>query len=171
VFGRRMAMAAASDLRGELRNPGQPKPTARIPVLADEPLSAAGYRELVESLAALARPMESMRHHLQEIMWHQVGVLRNGADLRQAERAILELEGHLTGLLRPADRTDEKPSSPAHLVRAWAELRNLLLMGLLTTRAAARRTESRGSHFRTDYPKRDDEIWLRHLTFQKDRPA
>ena len=42
------------------------------------------------------------------------------------------------------------------------ELESLLYLGEITARGALARKESRGSHFRTDYTKRDDAGWLKH---------
>ena len=42
------------------------------------------------------------------------------------------------------------------------ELESLLYLGEITARGALAREESRGSHFRTDHPERDDAGWLRH---------
>jgi succinate dehydrogenase / fumarate reductase, flavoprotein subunit len=42
------------------------------------------------------------------------------------------------------------------------ELESLLCLGEIIARGALERKESRGSHFRTDFPKRDDPNWLKH---------
>jgi len=48
--------------------------------------------------------------------------------------------------------------------RAGWELQNLLTIARLMIWAALQRTESRGTHYRSDYPERNDAQWLRHLT-------
>ena len=54
---------------------------------------------------------------------------------------------------------------------AWAEaldVRNLLDVAWLTTRSALERTESRGAHYRSDFPAQDDR-WLANVHIQCDR--
>ncbi len=48
------------------------------------------------------------------------------------------------------------------LTRRGLEAGNLLVLGDAVLRAALARTESRGAHFRRDYPVRQDEEWQRH---------
>jgi L-aspartate oxidase len=48
------------------------------------------------------------------------------------------------------------------LVREWGELRNLLTVGRLILRSALFRQESRGGHFREDFPETRDEAWAVH---------
>ena len=49
--------------------------------------------------------------------------------------------------------------------RAGWELQNLLTIARLMIRAALAREESRGVHFRKDFPERDDARWQRHLVW------
>lgn len=52
---------------------------------------------------------------------------------------------------------------------AWAEwlnVRSILTVAKLTTLGAFTRTESRGSHYRTDYPQRSDATWLCNILLQ-----
>ncbi|GAC1677818.1 MAG: hypothetical protein PVS2B2_14500 [Candidatus Acidiferrum sp.] len=55
----------------------------------------------------------------------------------------------------------EKPGRPEH------ELRNLHSLAMVIARSALARTESRGSHYRSDYPYRDDEDFNKHSAFAK----
>ena len=48
------------------------------------------------------------------------------------------------------------------LVHYW-ELQNALLVARCVAESALRRTESRGSHYRMDYPQQDDKGWLRSI--------
>jgi L-aspartate oxidase len=48
--------------------------------------------------------------------------------------------------------------------REFRRLRSIVTVGLLIARAAVRRQESRGGHFRSDFPDRDDIKWRRHIS-------
>jgi len=88
---------------------------------------------------------------LQALMWDCVGILRSKEWLTRARDALAVNQGELPV---PDDR-------PSH------ELANLLLAGRLVTEAALIREESRGAHYRTDFPQ-PSESWRRHIVFRKD---
>ncbi|HTX57720.1 MAG TPA: L-aspartate oxidase [Candidatus Acidoferrales bacterium] len=81
---------------------------------------------------------------LRNLMYSNVGLVRNEYGLREALSRIAELEA-------------------AH-PQAGNELRNLLVVGRLVTEAALARKESRGSHYRSDYPKPDEALARRSFT-------
>jgi len=83
-------------------------------------------------------------------MWDKVGIIRSGKSLKEAARILATWEGLLP---QPGDR-------PAY------ELSNLVLCARLVTEAALLREESRGAHFRTDFPRTSPE-WQRHIVFKK----
>jgi len=84
--------------------------------------------------------------HLQERMWKDAGLLRDATGLR-AMRA--DLERMKARLVRSADR----PS---------IEFANLHAVAELIVFSALRREESRGAHYRKDFPKRDDVHFAKH---------
>ena len=100
-----------------------------------------------------------LRLGLEELMWQHVGLVRDEAGLGAALDEILDLRVR-------AERVSVPASRRANL--AWMEaldLRNLLDVAELTTRGALARRESRGAHFRSDYPEPDDERWLVKVHF------
>ncbi len=91
------------------------------------------------------------RSELQSLMWDNVGIVRDGVPLREAIAALFAWQAALPP---PSDR-------PGH------ELANLVLCGRLSAEAALIREESRGAHYRLDFPDPRDG-WLRHIVFRRD---
>jgi succinate dehydrogenase / fumarate reductase flavoprotein subunit len=110
-------------------------------------------------VAAEARAVSALRHRLTALMTRKVGVFRVGSELSEAvgELADIEAEYRALRVAPPAGRFDYR------LIAFW-ELGFLIDVSTVVAQAAARRTESRGAHFRPDYPHRDDQQW-RHHTF------
>lgn len=52
--------------------------------------------------------------------------------------------------------------------REQFEFANMLTLALLTMLSALRREESRGGHYREDFPERDDDLWKKHIVHQRD---
>ncbi len=88
--------------------------------------------------------------NLQSVMWDKVGIIRSGKSLREAASILATWESLLA---QPSDR-------PSY------ELNNLVLCARLVTEAALLREESRGAHFRTDFPQTSPE-WQRHIIFRR----
>ena len=92
------------------------------------------------------------REALQALMWQDVGIVRVAESLARAQAALSAWSAS-GGLAPPAGR-------PAQ------ELADLLTCARLVTEAALRRQESRGAHYRTDFPAPREE-WRRHLVFRR----
>jgi L-aspartate oxidase len=88
--------------------------------------------------------------NLQSLMWDKVGIIRSGEGLEEAADIFATWESLLS---EPNDR-------PSY------ELNNLVLCARLVTEAALLREESRGAHFRADFPQTSPE-WQRHSVFRK----
>jgi L-aspartate oxidase len=87
---------------------------------------------------------------LQELLWEKVGIIRDGKGLNQTADILASWQRLLPS---PVDR-------PGH------ELFNLVLAGRLMTEAALLREESRGAHFRSDFPQTSPK-WQRHIVFTR----
>lgn len=94
-------------------------------------------------------PVE-IRQRLQDVMWEKVGIIRNEEALKAANQEIEYLYNHLA-------RGDDN--------LAFIEMVNMLTVAHVVVQAALWRRESRGGHFRSDFPQRDDVRWLKHTSF------
>jgi succinate dehydrogenase/fumarate reductase flavoprotein subunit len=89
---------------------------------------------------------------LQNIMLpYYICLVKHGERMQAALTLVEFLENHLVPKLMAKD---------AHELRLAQETRNMALNAEMMLRASLFRTESRGSHFREDYPRRDDPNWL-----------
>lgn len=96
---------------------------------------------------------------LRSLMWTNCGLLREGQGM---ETAIARLEAwHALIRAAPESRIAE---------REFRRLRSIITSGLLIARAALRRQESRGGHFRSDFPDRDDIKWQKHVSDVREIP-
>ena len=153
VFGRRAGRDMARFAKGQ----GVPD----LPADAHEPVKA----EL--ALLRDRRDGESsarIRDELAAAMMDLCGVFRTEETLRQAVACIRELKERY----RRARVQDKGRIFNTELLDA-RELGYLLDCAEATTASALARTESRGAHYREDFPERDDGEWLRHsLAFHAD---
>ena len=145
VFGARAGIAMLKDVPGSKKNaghlPGVPAPK--------------NWNNSSEKSAEKAKPKPAASNgltQLKELMWKCAGILRSGKELKTAIEAL---------------RTMEIPQS-ARNGRVDHELRNLHTLGSLIARSALTREESRGSHYRSDFPYRDDEKFQKHSLIAKD---
>jgi len=91
-----------------------------------------------------------VRPALQQLMSDHVAVTRSAEGLKKAAKGLEELSTLLSG---------EQPHD--------IETRNLFVNASLVTHAAWLREESRGTHFRTDHPDRDDARWRVHIVWRR----
>jgi succinate dehydrogenase / fumarate reductase flavoprotein subunit len=98
-----------------------------------------------------------LKRELRELMDKHVGVFRTGEGLKAALDAIVELKKRFA----KTHVRDKSPNYNSNLVHVL-ELENLLDLAEVMVTGGLAREESRGAHARRDFPKRNDEDWLKH---------
>ncbi|MBC6432313.1 L-aspartate oxidase [Nostoc sp. HG1] len=158
VFGAQMGQI-------ELENIGLPSET---PVLPLQKFSADASEWHIQQAQ-----LEALREKLPRLVWESAGICREKSKLEtaiatieswQQDFAILPLSKFLL-TLRPAEPASFDIPDVERQLRLWAETRNLLDVADLILKSAAFRTESRGGHYRLDYPQPDPN-WQVHALVQ-----
>jgi L-aspartate oxidase len=104
--------------------------------------------------------LTDVKSSLRSIMWRNAAIERNGDRLAETREIIAFWSRYVMDkTFAPADMGEEA-------IPGW-ELQNMLTACFLITTAAYTRTESRGAHYRVDYPDRDDEHWRLHLLWRR----
>ncbi|MBI5892751.1 MAG: FAD-binding protein [Deltaproteobacteria bacterium] len=124
-------------------------------------------KETAHSIAVITNRRQGergsvIRDELANIMIKNVGVFRDKERLFAAKEKIKELKERYNHVYLE-DKGDIFNTELLETI----ELKNLLTIAECIVLGAINRTESRGAHFRLDYPKRDDETWLKHTMFYK----
>ncbi len=118
-----------------------------------ETLRAVAVRNELAASPRTELDIADVRNSLRSVMWRNVGIERHGDRLAET-REIIEFWGHYV-----MDKVLDDRSG-------W-ETQNMLSVARLITLAASRRTESRGVHFRTDYPAADDAHWRKRQSLRR----
>jgi L-aspartate oxidase len=142
VFGARAAQSMLDD--DSRQGPG-----AEVPLALPTPLTPAEIARLEEIVA-----------RLQAAMWAYAGLLREESTLKQgfaAQQVCAEALAELTGQGKGSRRLSE--------ALAMSRVAQAILASSLA------RTESRGAHFRNDFPKRDDAHFRKHSVFSGGKVA
>jgi L-aspartate oxidase len=108
--------------------------------------------------------VNSLTKSLRKTMYENVGLCRDLEGMKLAYRAHKNLAIKLTQF----EIQTETLNPTLDMVRSWGELRNLTLAGCLITKAALGRSESRGAHYRIDFPKQNVEENVRQYLKLKD---
>jgi succinate dehydrogenase/fumarate reductase flavoprotein subunit len=136
-----------------------------LPTAAPQQISPTHIRERCTFWSMPLRRAEGespnvLRREIESLMWEKVGLVRKGSHLRSALN-------ELHSISERAVRQTACPESAFNL--AWNEaldVTNICLNAELVARGALLREESRGSHFRSDFPRPNPE-WLKHIRLQK----
>ena len=146
VYGARVGDAVAAWVRGRGR------PEAR----EEQVTAAQAEAERVLGQAQGESPW-TLREELGRTMWEKVGIVRGGYKLRQALSELEDLKNRTARLRVPGARAFNLTWHQA------LDLRNLLVASELIARSALLREDSRGAHFREDFPATDHANWLKNI--------
>jgi succinate dehydrogenase/fumarate reductase flavoprotein subunit len=100
---------------------------------------------------------KGLSRSLKKAMWLKVGILRDPEGLREGLEKISDIR---------SKAENASVGKISDLVRCL-ELENMLLLSEVVCQAALLRTESRGSHYRTDCPDEDNTHWLKNIVARK----
>lgn len=106
---------------------------------------------------AIHRPIRDIQSELRRLMWHHVSLVRERDGLFAAQRNLDDLRRQLTAI---------KIDEPASLI-SWQETSNMLHVAAMVIAAALQRCESRGSHWRADYPALDETLHGHHYILSR----
>jgi succinate dehydrogenase / fumarate reductase, flavoprotein subunit len=152
VFGRR-----AGESMADLVLDG-----ARLAEVPGNPAEAARQR-LARFLDGPGESVEAVAQSLKTTMTEDCGVFRDGDALARAREQVRALRQRFAG----ARVMDHSRCFNTDLLAA-AETDHLLTFSEVIVAGAEARKESRGAHYRTDFPKRDDQTWLKHTLAFRD---
>ena len=130
------------------------------------PLAEEMEREFVLKLKSSEgkfRPYQ-IKERLQQVMTAKVGVVRDEGGLKEALEVLDELEEELS----QANVKNSYLPFNQDLID-YFEVRNMLDFSKLVTRSALLRQESRGAHYRRDFPNRDEENFRKNIFVEGDR--
>jgi len=140
VYGRLAGRQIVEELTGQPAVPAARETPERI--RSDVSRSTRGELNLPD-----------VQSSLRSLLWRNVGIVRNAEDLAEADALIEFWQGYVL------DKVFDQPAG-------W-ELQNMLTLGRLMAQAANLRTETRGVHYRVDYPERDDDHWQKHIRMER----
>src|SRR5438874_9508742 len=143
VFGARAGVDAAHEAK---------KNQVTFPQPLEHKIPASSKTEL---------DVTDVKSSLRSVMWRNVGIEREGDRLAETREIIAFWSRYVM------DKTFNPSEIGATAAVAGWELQNMLTACFLITAAAYTRTESRGTHFRLDYPERDDAHWRLHLLWRR----
>ena len=138
VFGARAGQAILNDCKFAK------KKAAKWPAAA----AASEKAPVKKTGAAPSSPAAETEtlHKVRAVVWKDAGIIRNGRDLKEGLEALAGLE----------------PARSAEPSRGTRELRHIWQLAQLIVRSALAREESRGGHYRSDFPFRDEEKFGMH---------
>jgi fumarate reductase flavoprotein subunit len=115
---------------------------------ADEQAIEAAVQDALAPFQRPAQTLNPIREALFDCMWTDVGIMRDAPGLLRARGTLAQLQDRLSGL---GVAGGERAFNPTW--HDWLNLRSLITVSQVITEAALAREDSRGAHFREDFPQ------------------
>jgi len=112
-------------------------------------------RELVSARGS--ENLKELQRLLKTIMWNKAGIVRNEKGLNEALEEIISLKKRAHNV--HVETYGELTSA--------IKLNNMLVVSEMVVRSALLRDESRGAHYRSDYPEENNKEWLKNIVISK----
>jgi succinate dehydrogenase / fumarate reductase flavoprotein subunit/fumarate reductase flavoprotein subunit len=151
VFGGIAGDSMANDMISRELAPFDEKQVAEIIKQAEAPLGREGL------------DLYPFREALRSSNWEKLGIIREGKALREALQTVQELKEKM-------DWVGIAGGSAYNISwNDWLNLRNLLDASEMIGRSALERKESRGAHYRSDFPKKNNREYLRNFFIKREK--
>lgn len=111
------------------------------------------FRNLIRSFRNGRFRVHELRVMVRRAMWNNCGIIRDEDKLTQLLQYLEEIKGKLNEIYA---------STRSEILEAF-ELQSLVKVSEMVALSALNRRESRGAHYRSDFPKRNDNEWLKHI--------
>ncbi|RLI44906.1 fumarate reductase/succinate dehydrogenase flavoprotein subunit, partial [Candidatus Bathyarchaeota archaeon] len=135
------------------------KPSIDLAQVENEIEHAQSFLERKEGI----RPVQ-VRTKLANLMWDKVGIFRTGKELQEA---VLEIERMQREDIPRLYVMGKGTRYNHEWIKAF-EVENMVLTSEMIARAALMREETRGAHYRKDFPKTDNENWFVNIVIKQE---
>jgi len=151
VYGRRAGRKAAALVKDSRVNLAQPE---------DDAIPNSERAWLAGLLSRDSGPLQSdVRMNCRMLAHNKLGPIREGRTLNEALEEYERIEREDVPIMRLDEQARSSDKVRGEELESALSVRNLALLGRILAVAALKRTESRGAHFRLDYPDTDDVRW------------
>jgi succinate dehydrogenase / fumarate reductase flavoprotein subunit len=166
VFGKIVggeAAKLAKEVEGEIKESGGP---SSVQLNVDN----NNQKEFEDNEIFIVKEPIKFRNEIQELMKQNAGIIREETKLQNGLKRILELKKEFyskDNILKEFKIDDDEGNGEKNVVLTW-QIKSSLLVCEAIIRTAMMRQESRGAHYRSDFPKLDDEKWKVNIYCRKE---
>jgi succinate dehydrogenase / fumarate reductase flavoprotein subunit len=163
VFGKIVGSEAAKlakEVEGQIKESGGPSPLQ---------LNVNNQKEFEDDEIFIVKEPIKFRNEIQELMKQNAGIVREESKLRNGLKRILELkkEFYSKDNILKEFKIDDDNGNGENVVLTW-QVKSSLVVCEAIIRSALMRQESRGAHYRSDFPNLDDEKWKVNIFCRKE---